>query len=51
LNAVTKEKAYIFIVVNRFDLITKKERNRKEILEQIREISVSSFGIIFGIDP
>ncbi|KAJ3094939.1 mitofusin, partial [Physocladia obscura] len=34
-----KEKAYIFIVVNRFDQIRRKDRCKRDILAQIAEIS------------
>ncbi|KAI8620171.1 P-loop containing nucleoside triphosphate hydrolase protein [Chytriomyces sp. MP71] len=34
-----KEKSYIFIVVNRFDQIRRKDRCKKDILSQIKEIS------------
>ncbi|KAJ1558579.1 mitofusin [Nowakowskiella sp. JEL0078] len=37
------EKAYIFIVVNRFDQIRRKDRCRKDILTQIREISPQTY--------
>jgi mitofusin len=43
LTTATKEKAFVFIVVNRFDSIRRKDRNRREILEQIREISPATF--------
>ncbi|KAJ3095968.1 mitofusin [Phlyctochytrium planicorne] len=39
LKTAGKEKAYIFIVVNRFDQIRRKDRCRRDILDQIREIS------------
>jgi mitofusin len=39
-----KEKSYIFIVVNRFDMITRRaDRCRREILDQIKEISPETF--------
>ncbi|KAJ3092286.1 mitofusin [Quaeritorhiza haematococci] len=38
-----KEKAYIFIVVNKFDHIRRKDRCRKEIFDQIQEISPLTF--------
>ncbi|KAI8870594.1 hypothetical protein GQ42DRAFT_162589 [Ramicandelaber brevisporus] len=38
-----KEKAYIFIVVNRFDAIRNKDRCRRHILEQIRELSPRTY--------
>ncbi|KAJ3382108.1 mitofusin [Chytriomyces hyalinus] len=34
-----REKAYIFIVVNRFDQIRRKDRCKREILTQIKDIS------------
>lgn len=43
LKAVGKEKGYIFIVVNRFDSIRKKDRCKTEILNQIKEISPKTF--------
>ena len=43
LETATKEKQYVFIVVNKFDSIRKKERNQREILEQIRSISKSTY--------
>lgn len=43
LETAMKEKQYVFIVVNRFDSIKRKERNKKEILEQIKAISESTF--------
>ncbi|KAJ3323509.1 mitofusin [Boothiomyces sp. JEL0866] len=43
LETATKEKAYVFIVVNRFDSIKRKDRNKKDILEQIRSISQTTF--------
>ncbi|KAJ3331385.1 mitofusin, partial [Kappamyces sp. JEL0680] len=43
LSSATKDKAFVFIVVNRFDNIQKKDRNRENILEQIKAISASTF--------
>ncbi|KAI8898415.1 P-loop containing nucleoside triphosphate hydrolase protein [Globomyces pollinis-pini] len=43
LETATKEKAYVFIVVNRFDSIKRKDRNKREILEQIKSISPSTY--------
>lgn len=45
LETATKEKAFVFIVVNRSDSIRRVERNQKEILEQIRTISPSTYGV------
>lgn len=43
LQSAGKEKAYIFIVVNRFDTIRDKNRCRRQILEQIRQLSPRTF--------
>ncbi|KAJ3023872.1 mitofusin [Thoreauomyces humboldtii] len=43
LTTAGKEKAYIFIVVNRFDQIRRKDRCRRDILEQIRQISPMTY--------
>jgi mitofusin len=43
LESVCKEKAYVFIVVNKFDSIEKKEKCKSEILEQLRHISPRTF--------
>ncbi|KAJ3043531.1 mitofusin [Rhizophlyctis rosea] len=43
LTTAGKEKAYVFIVVNRFDSIRRKDRCRKDILEQIRQISPRTY--------
>ncbi|KAJ3153904.1 mitofusin [Geranomyces variabilis] len=43
LTTAGKEKAYIFIVVNRFDQIRRKDRCRRDILEQIRQISPATY--------
>lgn len=37
------EKAHLFIVVNRFDQIRDKERCRRAVLEQIRQLSPSTY--------
>ena len=39
LSTASKEKAYIFIVVNRFDQIKDKERCKRVVLDQIKELS------------
>ncbi|KAJ3292292.1 mitofusin [Rhizoclosmatium sp. JEL0117] len=38
-----KEKAYVFVVVNRFDQIRRKDRCKRDILSQISEISPLTF--------
>ncbi|KAI8816029.1 uncharacterized protein EV422DRAFT_335216 [Fimicolochytrium jonesii] len=43
LTTAGKEKAYIFIVVNRFDQIKRKDRCRREILAQIQQISPATY--------
>ncbi|KAJ1336933.1 hypothetical protein BSLG_006693 [Batrachochytrium salamandrivorans] len=43
LTTACKEKASVFIVVNRFDQIRRKDRCRREILEQIQGISQRTF--------
>ncbi|KAI8914751.1 hypothetical protein DFJ77DRAFT_490127 [Powellomyces hirtus] len=43
LTTAGKEKAFIFIVVNRFDQIRRKDRCRRDILEQIRQISPATY--------
>ncbi|KAI8907214.1 P-loop containing nucleoside triphosphate hydrolase protein [Gorgonomyces haynaldii] len=43
LSTALKEKAFIFIVVNKFDSIRRKDRCKSDILEQIRSISQSTF--------
>ncbi|TPX33895.1 hypothetical protein SmJEL517_g03314 [Synchytrium microbalum] len=43
LSNAGKEKAYVFIVVNRFDQIEKKDRCRRDVLDQIRQISPSTY--------
>lgn len=37
------EKAYIFIVVNKFETLRNKEKARKNILEQIRKVSPKTY--------
>jgi mitofusin 2 len=39
LSNASKEKAYLFIVVNKFDNIRHKEKCKRAILEQIKEVS------------
>ncbi|EGF82290.1 hypothetical protein BATDEDRAFT_34336 [Batrachochytrium dendrobatidis JAM81] len=43
LATACKEKASVFIVVNRFDQIRRKDRCRREILDQIQGISQHTF--------
>ncbi|KAK9768096.1 mitofusin [Basidiobolus ranarum] len=43
LRSAGREKEYIFIVVNRFDNIRDKARCRRQILEQIKEISPRTY--------
>ncbi|RKP36948.1 P-loop containing nucleoside triphosphate hydrolase protein, partial [Dimargaris cristalligena] len=43
LTTAGKEKAYIFIVVNKFDSIRNKDRCRRLVLEQIRELSPHTY--------
>ncbi|EFY85951.1 GTPase FZO1 [Metarhizium acridum CQMa 102] len=43
IQAATAEKEYLFIVVNAFDTITNKERCKKGIMEQIRQLSPATF--------
>ncbi|KXS17577.1 P-loop containing nucleoside triphosphate hydrolase protein [Gonapodya prolifera JEL478] len=43
LQTAGNEKGYIFVVVNRFDMIEKKERCRRDILEQIRRLSPRTY--------
>ena len=38
-----KEKAYLFIVVNKYDQIRRKDRCTRDILDQIKEISPLTF--------
>ncbi|KAL0574189.1 mitofusin [Marasmius crinis-equi] len=39
----SKEKAYLFIVVNKYDQIRNKEKCRRLVLEQIRELSPRTY--------
>ncbi|KAJ1928937.1 mitofusin [Tieghemiomyces parasiticus] len=43
LTTAGKEKAYIFIVVNKFDSIRNKDRCRRLILEQIKQLSPHTY--------
>ncbi len=43
LSTASKEKAYLFIVVNRFDQIKDKARCRRLVLEQIKELSPRTY--------
>ena len=43
LSTASKEKAYLFIVVNRFDQIKDKTRCRRLVLEQIKELSPRTY--------
>lgn len=43
LEAVGKDKAYVFMVANRFDQIEDKKRCKKDILEQIKRISPATY--------
>jgi mitofusin len=43
LSTASKEKAYVFIVVNRFDQIKDKARCKRLVLEQIKELSPRTF--------
>ena len=43
LNQAAKEKQYVFLVVNKFDNIRKKELNQMEILNQLKLISPTTF--------
>ncbi|KAJ9060294.1 mitofusin [Entomophthora muscae] len=43
LQSAGKEKAYIFIVINRFDTIRDKKRCRAHILKQIKELSPRTY--------
>lgn len=40
----SNEKAYLFIVVNKFEQIKNKEKCRKSVLEQIKQLSPMTFG-------
>ncbi|RKP02230.1 hypothetical protein CXG81DRAFT_11009, partial [Caulochytrium protostelioides] len=43
LRTAGKEKAYLFIVVNRFDQIRRKDRCKRDVLDQIRDISPRTY--------
>jgi len=43
LSTASKEKAYLFIVVNRFDQIKDKARCKRLVLQQIRELSPRTY--------
>ena len=43
LRNASNEKAYLFIVVNKFDQIKNKEKCRRMVLEQIRELSPRTY--------
>lgn len=43
LQSAGKEKAYIFIVINRFDTIRDKARCQEQILKQIKELSPRTY--------
>lgn len=43
LRNASNEKAYLFIVVNKFDQIKDKEKCRRLVLDQIREVSPRSY--------
>ena len=43
LRNASNEKAYVFIVVNKFDQIKNKEKCRRMVLEQIRELSPRTY--------
>ena len=43
LSTASKEKAYLFIVVNRFDQIKDKARCKRLVLEQIKELSPRTY--------
>ncbi|KAH7309049.1 GTPase FZO1 [Stachybotrys elegans] len=43
IRAATAEKEHLFIVVNAFDTIVNKERCKKGIMEQIRQLSPQTF--------
>ena len=43
LTTASKEKAYLFIVVNRFDQIKDKARCKRLVLEQIKELSPRTY--------
>ncbi|PPR04081.1 hypothetical protein CVT24_010654 [Panaeolus cyanescens] len=43
LTTASREKAYLFIVVNKYDQIRNKEKCRKMVLEQIKELSPGTY--------
>ncbi|VDB91823.1 unnamed protein product [Peniophora sp. CBMAI 1063] len=43
LSAAANEKAYIFIVVNKFDAIRNKDKCRRLVLEQIKQLSPRTY--------
>ncbi|TFK20408.1 transmembrane GTPase fzo1 [Coprinopsis marcescibilis] len=43
LTTASKEKAYVFIVVNKFDQIKNKEKCRRLVLEQIKQLSPRTY--------
>ncbi|KAJ3338040.1 mitofusin [Gonapodya sp. JEL0774] len=43
LQTAGNEKGYIFVVVNRFDMIVNKDRCRRDILDQIRKLSPRTY--------
>jgi mitofusin 2 len=43
LQTASNEKAYVFIVVNKFDDIRNKEKCRRLVLDQIRQLSPSTY--------
>ena len=43
LKTASNEKAYIFVVVNKFDQIKNKEKCRRMVLEQIKELSPCTY--------
>ncbi len=63
LSSASKEKAYLFIVVNKFEQIKNKEKCRRSVLEQIRELSPRTYddaadlvhfvdsSAVLGVDP
>jgi mitofusin len=45
LRSASNEKAYLFIVVNKFDQIKNKEKCRRVVLDQIREVSPRTYDV------
>lgn len=43
LQNASNEKAYVFVVVNKYDQIVNKEKCRRRVLEQIRELSPRTY--------